>query len=174
MKKGRDSGNKGENGRALWVSVTRNVKAYRPEKAAAAPSEQRIRKMEPARPAPPEQPPVRTPRAADSPPRGFDRSTETKLKRGRLPLEGRIDLHGMTQAEAFAALDSFVRTAAAQKKRTVLVITGKGHRFEGVLRRKLPEWLAEPELACHVVAVTPAQPKDGGAGAFYLRLKKPK
>ncbi len=78
----------------------------------------------------------------------------------------------MTQAEAYAALKSFIHAAAAQKKRTVLVITGKGRRFEGVLRQKLPQWLSEPDMARHVLALTPAQPKDGGTGAFYLRLRK--
>ena len=79
----------------------------------------------------------------------------------------------MTQAEAFGALHRFIHAAVAQEKRTVLVITGKGQRFEGVLKRMVPQWLEEPDLARHLVAITPAQPKDGGTGAFYLRLRKP-
>ncbi len=172
MKKGRDSGNKNENEQALWDTVTRSVKPYKPSKPSAAPAGKSIRKIKPARAEANLPSPVKIQEKTDA--KGFDRSTETKLKRGQLPLEGRIDLHGMTQTEAFAALSSFIRTAVAQKKRTVLVITGKGRRFEGVLRQKLPQWLAEPEMARHVVAVTPAQPKDGGSGAFYLRLSKPK
>ncbi len=172
MKKGRDSGNKGENEQTLWDTVTRSVKPYKPSKPPEASAGQPLRKIKSARAE--ANPPSRVKIQEKPVAKGFDRCTETKLKRGQLPLEGRIDLHGLTQTEAFAALSAFIRTAVAQKKRTVLVITGKGRKFEGVLRQKLPQWLAEPEMARHVVDVKPAQPKDGGSGAFYLRLRKPK
>jgi DNA-nicking Smr family endonuclease len=168
MKKGRNSGGKDEEGRLLWHSVTRSIKAYAPAKkpspkASIIPAKTRMAPKTPAAP------------AAPSPPsRGFDRSTATKLKRGQLALEGRLDLHGMTQQEAFDALQRFLAKAAAHKKRTVLVITGKGQRSEGVLRRLLPLWLEEPALKKHILAVTAAAAKDGGSGAFYIRLRKPK
>ncbi len=173
MKKGGNSGDKGENDQDLWNYVTRGIKAYKPS-GAPSPVKPAIRKAstplrEKTKPVLPRHPPAKAPV-----PQGFDRSTETKLKRGKLALEGRLDLHGMTQAEAFAALHRFIHAAVAQEKRTVLVITGKGQRFEGVLKRMVPLWLEEPELVCHLVAITPAQPKDGGTGAFYLRLKKSK
>ena len=105
---------------------------------------------------------------------GFDRATETKLRKGQLDIEGRIDLHGMTQDEAWAALTRFVTRAHTQRKRTVLVITGKGRLSQGggVLRRLLPLWVREGSLAICVLACVPAAAKDGGDGAFYLRLKK--
>jgi len=106
-------------------------------------------------------------------PMGFDRSTETKLRRGQLPLEGKLDLHGMTQEEAFDRLFRFIKSAVARRKRTVLIITGKGSlQSGGVLRRMLPLWLEDPELEKHIIALTQAAQKDGGAGAFYLRLRK--
>lgn len=108
-------------------------------------------------------------------PAGFDKGTETKLKKGKLPLEGRIDLHGMTQDEAHRALQRFIPAAAVSGRRTLLVITGKGKMpTGGVLRRMVPIWLSEGSLATHVLAITPAQPKDGGDGALYVRLRKPK
>jgi DNA-nicking Smr family endonuclease len=111
--------------------------------------------------------------APSSAPKGFDRATETKLRRGKLALEARLDLHGMTQAEAFAALHRFIHDAVAEGKRTVLVITGKGGVTSGgVLKRMLPLWLEDPSLKKHLIALAPAHPKDGGAGAFYLRLRK--
>lgn len=103
---------------------------------------------------------------------GFDRATETKLKKGKLPLEGRIDLHGMTQEEAHRALRRFITDSLKAGRRTVLVITGKGRAGGGVLRRMLPFWLEEPSLQKMVIALTAAQPRDGGDGAFYLRLRK--
>lgn len=165
MKKGRTPGEKEEDGQQLWQAVTRGIKSYSPgKKQSAEPPPARRRKNVPqeAVPAP----------APLKPGKGFDRSTETKLKRGKLPLEGRLDLHGMTQAEAHAALHRFLLAAVAAEKRTVLVITGKGLKSEGVLKRMLPLWLEDRALEKYIVAVTPAAPKDGGSGAFYLRLRK--
>lgn len=107
---------------------------------------------------------------------GFDRATETKLRKGQLDIEGRIDLHGMTQDEAYRALSRFVMRAHGRHKRTLLVITGKGRVSQGggVLRRLLPLWVGEGDLKACVLACTPAATKDGGDGAFYLRLRKHK
>jgi DNA-nicking Smr family endonuclease len=106
---------------------------------------------------------------------GFDAATERHLKRGRLPVEGRLDLHGCTQAEAFRALYHFIETAYGQGKRNLLVITGKGIKpGSGVLRRLFPLWLEEGALRSMVLAFSKAQPKDGGEGAFYVRLRKSK
>lgn len=172
MKKGRDSEGKEETDQDLWNYVTRGIKAYKPSKAPSVAIKPEGQKAIPARAMPKPVLPRKTPPQVPAP-KGFDRATETKLRRGQLPLEGRLDLHGMTQAEAFSALHRFIHAAVAQEKRTILVITGKGQRFEGVLKRMLPQWLEEPELARYIIAITPAQPKDGGSGAFYLRLKKP-
>ena len=105
---------------------------------------------------------------------GFDRATESKLRKGQLEIEGRIDLHGMTQDEAYRALARFIARAYGQHKRTLLVITGKGRVSQGggVLRRLLPLWVSEADMKIYVLACTPAAIKDGGDGAFYLRLRK--
>ena len=171
MKKERNSGGKGENEEDLWNYVTRGIKPYDSSRSSPT-SKPEIRKVSVrVMPKPVSLPPVPS---SVSAPKGFDRATETKLRRGQLPLEGRLDLHGMTQTEAFEALCRFIHAAVAREKRTVLVITGKGRRFEGVLKRMVPQWLEDPELARYLVAVTPAHQKDGGSGAFYLRLRKPK
>lgn len=122
-----------------------------------------------SRPAPP--PPVTTPPPQ---PAGFDRATETKFRKGQLAIEGRLDLHGMTQDAAYRALNRFLDRAIAAEKRTLLIITGKGRVSEGggVLRRLLPSWLQAGPYGHAVLACTPAQIKDGGAGAYYLRLRK--
>lgn len=168
MKKG--AGDKEENDRELWNYVTRGIKAYHPSGQQLPAAKTSIRKVISGIISKPVVPRFVLPLSQG---KGFDRSTETKLRRGQLPLEGRLDLHGLTQAEAFTALHRFIHAAVAQEKRTVLIITGKGQRFEGVLRHMVPQWLEDPALAPYLVAVTPAQPKDGGTGAFYLRLRKP-
>ena len=103
---------------------------------------------------------------------GVDRATADRVKRGRYPVAGRLDLHGMTQAEAHRALAGFVAGARAAGKRCILVITGHGRSSGGVLKASVPRWLAEPELRRHVLAIAPAQPQHGGAGALYLLLRR--
>ena len=103
---------------------------------------------------------------------GLDRASAERLRRGRYPIEARLDLHGMTQAEAHRALHGFVAGSRAIGRRVVLVITGHGRISGGVLKAAVPRWLNEPELRRHVLAITPAQPRDGGAGALYLLLRK--
>lgn len=106
---------------------------------------------------------------------GLDKRTAQRLKRGQLAIEARLDLHRLTQDEAHRALIHFIGEAAAQGKRTALVITGKGLRASGevgVLRTMVPRWLNQSPLRPKIVAFCEAAPKDGGSGALYLRLRK--
>lgn len=105
---------------------------------------------------------------------GLDKSTAEKLRRGGLPIEGRLDLHGHTQEEAHRALIAFVEYAWRARRRSLIVITGKGGmgRNAGVLRTMVPRWLNTEPLRPRVLAFASAQPKDGGAGALYVLLKR--
>jgi DNA-nicking Smr family endonuclease len=104
---------------------------------------------------------------------GIDRRQALRLKRGQLPIEARLDLHGMTQAEAHRALAAFVARGHAAGKRVLLIVTGKGTREgSGVLRAAVPRWLAEPALRPLVLTSEPAVPRDGGDGALYLLLRR--
>jgi len=103
---------------------------------------------------------------------GIDRATAERLKRGRYQVEARLDLHGMTQAEAHRALAGFVAGSRAAGRRCLLVITGHGRISGGVLKAAVPRWLGEPELRHHVLALAPAQPKAGGSGALYVLLRR--
>jgi DNA-nicking Smr family endonuclease len=104
----------------------------------------------------------------------IDRSLYQKLTRGKLPIEAVLDLHGMGQEKALDALRRFIPQHANRGCRMVLVITGKGERLQGVLRQSLPEWLNLSDLNQHVLKVAQAQPKDGGAGAYYILLRRRK
>jgi DNA-nicking Smr family endonuclease len=103
---------------------------------------------------------------------GIDRATSERLKRGKLVVEARLDLHGLTQDEAHRAVAGFVGGSRASGLRCVLVITGRGAVGGGILRQAVPRWLDEPGLRRHLLAIAPAQPRDGGAGALYLLLRR--
>lgn len=87
-------------------------------------------------------------------------------------IEARIDLHGKTQEEAHDALFGFIARAHTAGKRHVVIITGKGTRGEGVLKRAVPRWLELPALRRHVSAIAHASPEKGGDGVLHVFLKK--
>ncbi|MFV3129547.1 Smr/MutS family protein [Niveispirillum sp. KHB5.9] len=105
---------------------------------------------------------------------GVDKRTDEKVRKGRMGIDARVDLHGMTQSEAHDALIGFIRRSHAAGRRMVLVITGKGQmpRGEGVLRLSVPRWLREAEVGRLVLSVHQAQPQHGGGGAYYVLLKR--
>jgi DNA-nicking Smr family endonuclease len=103
---------------------------------------------------------------------GIDKTSRRKLSRGNLPVEARLDLHGSTAIQAERRLRDFLIDQAHHGSRCVLVITGKGADGEGVLRRHVPLWLKQRPLADLVLAISTAAPKDGGAGAMYVLLRR--
>lgn len=117
--------------------------------------------------------------AAD--PVAMDKKAFTRLKRGKLKPEARIDLHGMTLDRAHPALVGFISRAAAQDLRLVLVITGKGKtrpdegpipQRRGVLRHQVPQWLRMPPLGPLVLQISEAHIRHGGGGAYYVYLRR--
>lgn len=106
---------------------------------------------------------------------GTDRRTANKLKRGRLDIDARIDLHGFTEAQAYLHLLGFLQAARSSGARCVLVVTGKGRKTDsqpGKLKTAVPKWLNEPDFRRFVLSVTYAQQRDGGDGALYILLRK--
>ncbi len=109
-----------------------------------------------------------------SPANALARRERQQLARGKAEIGGRIDLHGLTQAEAHDALLRFLHRAQAEGAKFVLVITGKGGPGgdRGVLRRQVPLWLALPALRASVLGFDVAHVGHGGEGALYVRLRK--
>lgn len=115
-------------------------------------------------------------------PAQLDRRTEEKLRKGKMPIEGRLDLHGMNQTQAHESLVRFVASCYDQGLRCVLVITGKGKSkstsndwlspSKGILKENVPLWLEERPLKDIVLKFFKAQPKDGGSGALYIYIKR--
>ena len=164
---------------ALWKAVTADVAPLRPEDIAEAAPEI-APDPPPAEPAPAATPmPDRSAKPVPGPPLApLDRRLRQRLARGTVAPDARIDLHGLTQAEAHRRLVGFLAGAQARGHRLVLVITGKGRASggeadeRGVLRRLVPQWLALPELRPFVLGFEPAQRTHGGDGALYVRLRR--
>ncbi len=147
--------------------------ASRPAGAAKASSRKPTPRPRPVAPAaPPPKPKAPALQHGDTP--GLDRRTGQRFKRGQLPVEARLDLHGMTQTEAHRALSAFLSGQQAAGRRCVIVVTGKGVGKEGggVLRNAVPRWLNEAPNRGKVLAFEYARQKDGGAGALYVLLKR--
>jgi DNA-nicking Smr family endonuclease len=170
---------------ALWRGVARSVKPLRTRArkphadpvplSASVKSKPKIKTAEkPAASAPARN--LAKPSLAAAPaPLQLDRRTKKKLARGHEEIDARLDLHGLTQAEAHAALSRFLHRVQANGARFVIVVTGKGARGtgeQGVLRRQVPLWLRLPEFRSLVVGFETAHVGHGGEGALYVRVKK--
>jgi len=96
------------------------------------------------------------------------------LRRGMLPIDARLDLHGLTAEAAREKLVEFLRTMRARGERCVLVIHGKGERTPGagVLRGEIAAWLSQGKARESVAAFTTARDEDGGEGAVYVALRR--
>ncbi len=173
-----------EEERALWESVAIQVKPLRKKlrAAKAQPTETATEPSAAARPATAPKPrlPVRTaspPKPAAPPLAPLGRRERSKLSRGRMEIEARLDLHGMTQVRAHRALFAFLQRAHHDGLTFVLIITGKGkvgpaEAERGVLRRQVPQWLSLPEFRSLVVGFEEAHIGHGGEGALYVRIRR--
>jgi DNA-nicking Smr family endonuclease len=151
---------------ALWRAALRDVlplrgRAKPPEAAKSAP---------PSPPSPPSTAERQDGKSAARAPRGrgLDKRTAQRLRRGDMPIEARLDLHGLFEEEAHRATVAFIARAHAQGLRLVLLITGKG----AVLREAVPRWLDEGSTRARVLATSWAQPRHGGGGALYVLLRR--
>ena len=164
--------------RVLWRTVTRAIVPLRGRRAEgdaleAAATPAVATKARPLQPQPIASVPS-SPRPAPSL-APIDRRTRQKLARGTTSIDGRIDLHGMTQAEAHTALARFLRQAQARDAKLVLVITGKGGlggEGRGILRRQVPLWLEGVEFRSLVIGFDAAGVGHGGEGALYVRVRR--
>ena len=96
---------------------------------------------------------------------------DKKTRRGQISIDLKIDLHDMTQAEAFEALQRTLIRAYNQNNKCVLVVTGKGVRGRGVLRQNLPGWLEHSDIRPVIAEFSQAHIRHGGSGAWYVFLK---
>jgi DNA-nicking Smr family endonuclease len=174
-----------EEERALWQQITQHDSRFDDKRRYTDPTPSKLAK-----------PKVRTrgyerlqaPQGTDFMPlslgdyAGIDHHTAARFRTGEKPIDGLLDLHGMTVDRAHHVLVDFVHQHHARGSRVLLIITGKGMRQcedglqgfapRGVLRTALPEWLATPDLRHLILAVDHAAVKHGGTGAYYVLLKR--
>ena len=180
----------------LWSRVTRSAEPLAPPQpfrlTDTEPSEAKTPVMtaapndaEKTAAATPAAVPVRSKPKPAPPHAPFDPRVSKKIARGRHSIDARLDLHGLRQQDAYVVLRRFLARCQADGLRHVLVITGKGGGPDdtatrdfwqsperGILRRLVPQWLAEPGFRLHVVSFTESAMKHGGSGALYVTIRK--
>lgn len=162
--------------RQVWASYALNVRALRAA-LPAPPFPAALPEAPVPMPAPPgpARPPLAAPRRPAPPvqvgaaPAGLDRATWTRFRSGKLAPARTLDLHGHTVQRAHAALHAFLRAAHAEGLRCVEIVTGRGQREDGALRRELPHWLNGPELHPLVLAASHPHPANPGSVRVLLR-----
>jgi DNA-nicking Smr family endonuclease len=117
-----------------------------------------------------------------------------KIAKGDVVIEGKLDLHGSTKEASYHNLLSFIERGISQRKKCLLVVTGKGgKRFSqtkstpmpqrkyddfnhgsGVLKNAVPEWLSLSPFTHYVASFREAHAAHGGDGAYYIILRRVK
>jgi len=160
---------------ALWTGVVRLIKPLHRARKSAELSVDDKPPPAPPRPALRREAP---PEKKGPPLAPLGRRLKQRVARGREAIDARLDLHGLTQTEAHAALLRFLHRAQADGAKIALVVTGKGtgkgsdQRESGVLKRQVPMWLSLPQFRPLVVGFEDAHVGHGGQGALYVRLRR--
>lgn len=180
---------------ALWAEVTKDVRrAHRKKRIAKPLSTEPHKKTKetssqaPAFPVSASKKPVPLPAKPVRTHQQLDGSTLRRLRDGKVEPDAKLDLHGLTQAQAHGRLSTFLHRAHDHDLRCVLVVTGKGGgRLEsdrlpfeaktagqGVLKSMVPRWLSEGDIKRYVSGTAEAHARHGGAGALYVYIKRRK
>ncbi len=94
-----------------------------------------------------------------------------QIKQGKQEPEGILDLHGYRLHAAKINLQKYVLNAYEKNLRNILIITGKGHNNNGLLKKEVPLWLNEKKLIKFLVSYETAPKRLGGEGAILARIK---
>ena len=94
------------------------------------------------------------------------------LRSGKFTIHSKLDLHGYKLVDAEKNFYNFITKNYEQGNRNLLIITGKGQDGEGKIRKSLHTWINKFGFSKLVIFYTHASPKDGGYGAYYVRLRK--
>jgi DNA-nicking Smr family endonuclease len=162
--------------RVLWTTVTKTISPLRdimPDENEETHASVPVRRRATAEKSAPIALPI--PEKRQLPPlTSLGRRTKQRVARGKEPIDGRLDLHGLTQRQAHDTLLRFLSAASSRGARLVLVITGKGagQGERGILKRQVPQWLGLPEFRAWVIGFEEAHIAHGGEGALYVRIRR--
>ncbi len=160
--------------RQLWSRVARTVRAAPGKRVDILEPETKSQPASSPAPSTPARPKSTSRHIPHKPSPPEDLSGQRRIRRGQHEIEARLDLHGHTQDTAHREVVEFVRRQSQMGARCVLVITGKGRLGAGVLRARLFDWIADPDLRPLIAGYATAHPRHGGAGATYLFLRSAK
>ena len=112
--------------------------------------------------------------------KNIDKNLIKKLRRSQIKVDAKIDLHGMKYTESRMKVLSFINTCYLKRRRLLLIITGKGKRFnvndgwkgQGILKSSLPSWLSNVEFEKKILWFCEAPSNHGGEGAYVVYLRK--
>ena len=111
----------------------------------------------------------------------IERNKLRRIKNGKIIIEGTLDLHGFSLKGAESRLRLYVGNALRQKKRLLLIITGKGSNSKPniygktlTIKSELKNWLSDSFYSDKVQYISKALDRHGGEGAYYFFLKKSK
>jgi DNA-nicking Smr family endonuclease len=162
--------------RALWDAVKKSIRPLPGRRETPVAEAETVETgVSPARrkPAAPRPHVAAKPAVPKAPPLAeLDRRTRSRVARGRIEIDARLDLHGHTLERARPRLERFLAAAQADGASIALIITGKGG--SGALRREVPLWLSSPHLRGFVIGYEEAAQHHGGAGALYVRVRRPR
>jgi DNA-nicking Smr family endonuclease len=162
--------------RALWDEVSKTIKPLKNPRAVKTATDDETPPPLPARLKKPSGAAVSSPPMGDAPKppplAKLDRRSKSRVARGRIEIDARLDLHGMTLERARTRLAGFLREAQARGHALVLVITGKGTAGRGALKHEVPHWLALAEFRALVIGFEEAAINHGGSGALYVRIRR--
>ena len=95
-----------------------------------------------------------------------------------------IDLHGFTLEQANRTVEKFIKDSYQNGVSKIIVVTGKGLHSNveknpyvskdlSILKYSVPKYIENNlELMKKIIEIKDAEIEDGGAGAFYIFLRK--
>ena len=165
--------------KALWEAFTKGAEPLKKEEKESFKPPKKEKKISRSHIPPIPQESFASPpknEASVDPIQNLDRKTSRKIRKERIEIDATLDLHGLTQTEAYGKLSYFIPNSQARGHKLILVITGKGssrsYEKVGVLRNNVPQWLQNKASFPQVLSISSAQPQHGGNGAFYVFLRK--
>ena len=107
-----------------------------------------------------------------------------KLKKGKIPIDKKIDFHGLSVFEAEILFSETVKNCYKKNSRCLLFVTGKGvlkknkkeindtRLYYGKIRNNFISWTKKNEVQQYILSVEQANIEHGADGAFFVYLRK--